>query len=54
MHPKTLPQSISSVHLAPAAVLDTTSIKTIPKPVWAVGFAPEQPLHVVTLTCSAP
>ncbi|MDR0391246.1 MAG: hypothetical protein LBH59_05030 [Planctomycetaceae bacterium] len=24
----------------------------IPKPVWAVGFALEQPLHVVALPCS--
>jgi hypothetical protein len=24
----------------------------IPKPVWAVGFAPEQPLRDATLTCS--
>ncbi|MDR1479061.1 MAG: hypothetical protein LBJ00_08970 [Planctomycetaceae bacterium] len=26
----------------------------LPKPVWAVGFAHEQSLHVVTLACSAP
>jgi hypothetical protein len=25
----------------------------IPKPVWAIGFALEQSLHVVTLACSA-
>jgi hypothetical protein len=25
----------------------------IPKPVWAIGFALEQPLHVVALACSA-
>ncbi|MDR1478795.1 MAG: hypothetical protein LBJ00_07625 [Planctomycetaceae bacterium] len=25
----------------------------MPKPVWAIGFAPEQPLHVVTLACLA-
>jgi acyl carrier protein len=25
----------------------------IPEPVWAAGFAPEQPLHVVALACSA-
>jgi hypothetical protein len=25
----------------------------IPKPVWAVGFAHEQPLHVVALAVSA-
>jgi hypothetical protein len=24
-----------------------------PKPVWAIGFALEQPLHVVALPCSA-
>ncbi|MDR1478992.1 MAG: hypothetical protein LBJ00_08620 [Planctomycetaceae bacterium] len=30
-----------------------SSEKFIPKPVWAIGFAPEQPLHVVALTCSA-
>jgi hypothetical protein len=28
-------------------------LRTIPKPVWAVGFALEQPLHVVALACSA-
>ncbi|MDR1479804.1 MAG: hypothetical protein LBJ00_12800 [Planctomycetaceae bacterium] len=32
------------------AVNNTT---TIPKPVWAVGFAPEQPLRDATLACSA-
>jgi hypothetical protein len=26
---------------------------SIPEPVWAVGFALEQPLHVVALPCSA-
>ncbi|MDR1480157.1 MAG: hypothetical protein LBJ00_14570 [Planctomycetaceae bacterium] len=25
----------------------------IPKPVWAVGFAPEQPLRDVTIACPA-
>jgi hypothetical protein len=30
----------------------TISMNFIPKPVWAVGFALEQPLHVVTLACS--
>ncbi|MDR1479163.1 MAG: hypothetical protein LBJ00_09490 [Planctomycetaceae bacterium] len=25
----------------------------IPKPLWAVGFTLEQPLHVVALACSA-
>jgi hypothetical protein len=25
----------------------------IPKPVWAIGFAIEQPLHVVALACPA-
>ncbi|MDR1291084.1 MAG: hypothetical protein LBK06_07785 [Planctomycetaceae bacterium] len=28
-------------------------ILCIPMPVWAVGFALEQPLHVVALPCSA-
>jgi hypothetical protein len=28
-------------------------MNTIPTPVWAVGFAIEQPLHVVALPCSA-
>ncbi|MDR1478843.1 MAG: hypothetical protein LBJ00_07870 [Planctomycetaceae bacterium] len=27
--------------------------KKIPQPVWAVGFAPEQPLCVVTIACPA-
>ncbi|MDR1480165.1 MAG: hypothetical protein LBJ00_14610 [Planctomycetaceae bacterium] len=27
-------------------------IYPIPTLVWAVGFAPEQPLHVVALACS--
>jgi hypothetical protein len=27
--------------------------REIPEPVWAVGFALEQPLHVVALACSA-
>ncbi|MDR1478522.1 MAG: hypothetical protein LBJ00_06220 [Planctomycetaceae bacterium] len=27
--------------------------EAIPKPVWVIGFAPEQPLHVVALACSA-
>ncbi|MDR1479545.1 MAG: hypothetical protein LBJ00_11455 [Planctomycetaceae bacterium] len=27
--------------------------KRIPKPVWAAGFAPEQPLRDATLACSA-
>ncbi|MDR1479521.1 MAG: hypothetical protein LBJ00_11335 [Planctomycetaceae bacterium] len=26
---------------------------SIPKPVWAVGFAPEQPLRDATLACPA-
>ncbi|MDR1480346.1 MAG: hypothetical protein LBJ00_15530 [Planctomycetaceae bacterium] len=29
------------------------STDVIPKPVWAVGFAPEQPLRDATLACSA-
>ncbi|MDR1478634.1 MAG: hypothetical protein LBJ00_06800 [Planctomycetaceae bacterium] len=29
------------------------TIADILKPVWAIGFAIEQPLHVVTLACSA-
>ncbi|MDR1291719.1 MAG: hypothetical protein LBK06_11020 [Planctomycetaceae bacterium] len=29
------------------------SFHDIPEPVWAVGFALEQPLHVVALPCSA-
>jgi uncharacterized protein YfaS (alpha-2-macroglobulin family) len=33
--------------------LNWRNLICIPKPVWAVGFALEQPLHVVALTCSA-
>jgi hypothetical protein len=32
--------------------LKNNIMPVIPKPVWAVGFAPEQPLHVVALACS--
>ncbi|MDR0391750.1 MAG: hypothetical protein LBH59_07580 [Planctomycetaceae bacterium] len=33
-------------------LINSSNSLRIPKPVWAVGFALEQPLHVVALPCS--
>jgi hypothetical protein len=40
-------------YILPSVVTGALWNCVIPEPVWAVGFALEQPLHVVALPCSA-